>query len=201
MIPELHPSRPLNGAWVTDLLDPHMYPIVYGSTLYSKDLDGNFQMVPKPRFLNEEHLDNYTCWLPTEYEVAEDGKSTKIHSYINNLTLSGQNKLLHPFFETIFMKFVPSFNHVLADLDRYPWRRGWEPPETYTEINREFAAKHLWTPPEISSAHKLEGKTVNIVTRLINIELTPDKPVYEDFDWHTDGVAVSILQINMFLLA
>ncbi|KAK6524537.1 hypothetical protein TWF281_011443 [Arthrobotrys megalospora] len=189
MNPEQHPSRLPNGAWVTDLLDPHMYPIVYGSTLYTEDLDGSFELVPKPGFFDDEHLDDDTCWLPTEYEVAEDGQSTKIHSYINNLALPGQSKLLHPFFETIFTGFIPSFNHVLADSDRYPWRKGWQPPETYTEINKKYAAKHLWTPPEISSAHKLEGKTLNIVTRLINIEVTPDRPVYDARDWHTDGMA------------
>ncbi|KAK6334843.1 hypothetical protein TWF718_010288 [Orbilia javanica] len=58
------------------------------------------------------------CWLPSVFEVSPDGKSTKIKSYINNLSTPEQKELFYPILERIFTKFVPLFNHVLADLAR-----------------------------------------------------------------------------------
>ncbi|KAF3212122.1 hypothetical protein TWF106_010052 [Orbilia oligospora] len=56
------------------------------------------------------------CWLPSLFQVSPDGKSTKIKSYINNLSTPDQKELFYPILEKIFTKFVPMFNHVLADL-------------------------------------------------------------------------------------
>ncbi|RVD89867.1 uncharacterized protein DFL_000855 [Arthrobotrys flagrans] len=63
------------------------------------------------------------CWLPSEFEVSADGKSTKIASYINNLNGPGQQELFYPILEKIFSKFVPMFNHLLADLKENNYRR------------------------------------------------------------------------------
>ncbi|KAF3202961.1 hypothetical protein TWF679_010600 [Orbilia oligospora] len=63
------------------------------------------------------------CWLPSEFEVSADGTSTKISSYINNLNGPGQKELFYPILEKIFSKFVPMFNHLLADLNENSHRR------------------------------------------------------------------------------
>lgn len=56
------------------------------------------------------------CWLPSLFEVSPDGQSTKIRSYINNLSTPEQKQQFYPILEKIFTKFVPMFNHLLADL-------------------------------------------------------------------------------------
>ncbi|KAF3207454.1 hypothetical protein TWF191_001031 [Orbilia oligospora] len=73
------------------------------------------------------------CWLPSEFQISEEGK-VKIASYINNLATEKQQELFYPILQKIFEGFVPLFNHVLADLRegkgeirRVRWDSGYSP--------------------------------------------------------------------------
>ncbi|KAK6540654.1 hypothetical protein TWF694_008047 [Orbilia ellipsospora] len=68
------------------------------------------------------------CWLPSQFIISEKGE-TRINSYINNLSSPDQKRLFYPILEKIFSKFVPLFNHVLADLSaqKYSLARTWAP--------------------------------------------------------------------------
>ncbi|KAF3192895.1 hypothetical protein TWF225_011683 [Orbilia oligospora] len=103
------------------LLNPSMYPVVYNKTLIFKN--GELQTVKPPRNLSEEKYSTESCWLPTDFEISPDGKSTKILSYINNLSNPGQGELFHPILERVFTGFVPLFDHLLAEMAEDGWRK------------------------------------------------------------------------------
>jgi len=58
---------------------------------------------------------NRFAWLPADFIVSKDGKTT-IDSYINNLNMDGQPELFNSILERIFDAFVPMFNLCLAEL-------------------------------------------------------------------------------------
>ncbi|KAK6357559.1 hypothetical protein TWF718_001867 [Orbilia javanica] len=110
-----------------DSVNPSLWPIIYGRTI-----DSNGEIIQPPAIagppptthLTESHLGRPSitkqyshkfCWLPSEFEISNDGK-VKIASYINNLAMQNQQDLFYPILKRIFEGFVPLFNHVLADL-------------------------------------------------------------------------------------
>ncbi|KAF3198368.1 hypothetical protein TWF679_002104 [Orbilia oligospora] len=103
-----------------ELLDPSMYPVVYDKTRIFKN--GELQTVKPPRNLAEKYSTD-SCWLPTDFKISPDGKSTKILSYINNLSNPGQGEQFHPILERVFTEFVPLFNYLLAEMAEDEWRK------------------------------------------------------------------------------
>ncbi|KAF3282502.1 hypothetical protein TWF132_010637 [Orbilia oligospora] len=98
------------------------------------DDDGAKARRREEKLLKAQKLNGWStkfCWLPSLFQVSPDGKSTKIKSYINNLSTPQQKELFYPILEKIFTKFVPMFNHVLADLasERDRIYRTWDPSE------------------------------------------------------------------------
>ncbi|KAF3927818.1 hypothetical protein ABW20_dc0102023 [Dactylellina cionopaga] len=275
--------RPDSDNQILDLIDPWLWPIVYnGSFTYT-----NGKKIEPPGSVTHLLLNNspegllrmrygYSatgCWLPSEFQVSSDGKETKIMSYINGLPSSSskQQDLFHPIVSKIFTKFVPLFNHVLADLDREThsrtrftlerdletykdgnifiskkvYRKEWEKllgqfkrgkemtvdfdhfgkklcwdhekckgrsrfglrkiaqtssacdkydgekDEVYVLamiINPRVEMRDSWSPPVLSEERRLEGKTVKVIVKMFNIELTPDKPKYNGEDLHVEGM-------------
>ncbi|KAK6515954.1 hypothetical protein TWF281_004545 [Arthrobotrys megalospora] len=108
--------HPGSGGQVLDLVHPSMWPVIYDRSI--SIVDG--KPIELPDSAIDDSFSDRFCWLPSEFEVATDGK-VKIASYVNNLSTSEQQKLFYPILEHIFQRFVPLFNHVLADL-----RRGWQ---------------------------------------------------------------------------
>ncbi|KAK6510820.1 hypothetical protein TWF506_009915 [Arthrobotrys conoides] len=109
------------------------------------------------RLLKAQRLNGWSkkfCWLPSLFQVSRDGKSTKIKSYINNLSTPSQKELFYPIIEKIFTKFVPMFNHLLAELasDRHKVYRTWDP----TEFCYEGKEYHVITIPTSTFKRKWE---------------------------------------------
>ncbi len=152
-------------------------------------------------------------WLPSEFAVDEDGHVT-INSYINNLH-PVWHKELYPVIARIFERFVPLFNKVLTDLynprphrvecdtdwyaeeeddfqcsldeddpqydDRYQsWRESREPQQPRAP---EFVA-----PDPPTRMVDLRGRNLQVIVKLANIELTPEKPKYPGGVWHVEGM-------------
>ncbi|KAK6348578.1 hypothetical protein TWF718_006366 [Orbilia javanica] len=124
---EADPEKPWHsvvGRQLLDLVHPCDFPIVYG---HSRTVDGEVVEAPKFRepahgdwtdyYAPEYHYSEKFCWLPSEFEISPAGE-TKIASYVNNLALEEEKTLFYPILEKIFSKFVPLFNHVLADMRR-----------------------------------------------------------------------------------
>ncbi|KAF3083612.1 hypothetical protein TWF569_010110 [Orbilia oligospora] len=183
-----------------DLLDPTIYPIIYDETLSRNQT--HYQKVTavtlpslecrqvhgvsiaEQEEIQKLGLDTFFSWLPSEFEVSPSTGATKIVSYINNLTLPGQDVIFHPLLEKVFSGTVKAFNHVLADLDR----------RVYNIKKRDDDAErfmHKWSSPVISKNRSLEGKTVKVVVRMVQIDLDPKKVryMYAGGEWRVEGMA------------
>ncbi|KAK6335894.1 hypothetical protein TWF730_003268 [Orbilia blumenaviensis] len=120
----LSPDHTDHGG-VLDLLDPSMWPIIYGRTI---NITNNFpiedpQSQPQPYSSRsaKRAMNPFYSWLPSEFTISPDGKSTKISSYINNLSSPHHEALFYPILEKVFTAFIPLFNHVLAEIEQQSW--------------------------------------------------------------------------------
>lgn len=79
------------------------------------DSEGGFQQNAYiKRREAEKYLSRSSCWLPTDFRVAEDGTVT-IESYINNLH-PVKHAQLYPVIANIFSKFIPLLEQVVTDM-------------------------------------------------------------------------------------
>jgi len=115
--------RPNSNDQVLDLVNPSLYPLVYGRTLFAP----KFEPIEAPTVEHDsdsEYSSYYAClptsaqsgsfaWLPTDFRIAPDGPSAKAQAYINNIHPS--NKPLIHAVEKVVAAFVPLLNRVLTD--------------------------------------------------------------------------------------
>ncbi|KAK6502681.1 hypothetical protein TWF506_003259 [Arthrobotrys conoides] len=123
--------HPNSNNQVLNLVHPSLWPVVYGLTI---DISGDPIHPPNG---HEDWTSENFCWLPSEFDVSLSGE-TKISSYINNLSAPKQKSLFYPILERIFNKFVPLFNHVLANL-----REGSYDPQRVGRNYRYTSTKRL----------------------------------------------------------
>ncbi|KAK6536733.1 hypothetical protein TWF281_000951 [Arthrobotrys megalospora] len=45
-----------------------------------------------------------------------------------------------------------------------------------------------WSPPTITQETRLEGKTVKVIVKMANIQLTPQNPTYNGGSWHVEAM-------------
>ncbi|KAJ1828440.1 hypothetical protein LPJ56_001112 [Coemansia sp. RSA 2599] len=153
------------------------------------------------------------CWLPTEFDVAEDG-AVEIKSYINNLH-PVKYASFYPTIASIFGKFVPMLEQVVTDMvhrreqrvvpDCCNWFDDSDKPE-YDENNRDeyFDKFDQWyenrpfiepqpepfkTPDRPTTPYSLRGRRLQAIVKMSNIVLTPENPVYEGGAWHVEALA------------
>ncbi|KIO34030.1 hypothetical protein M407DRAFT_227251 [Tulasnella calospora MUT 4182] len=220
--------HPRSDGQVLDLVHPSLYPIVYGRTLgYPKEIrredrkavDSQLVVVPNSDVTSHEKwsLSEKFAWLPTDFEIAEDGSSSKTVSYINNLHPSHTE--LYSVIEALVARFSFLFDRVLTDMVCYDesWNLrikggyyylGDEKPEQLPdETDRDYRTRFdswKWTTPisqptvpksgytrDISTRPKnytIQGEDVQIIVKLANIHLTPEKPIYPGGSWHVEGM-------------
>lgn len=150
-------------------------------------------------------------WLPTPFGIDDDGK-VDVKSYINNLH-PVWHKDLYPLIGSIFEAAVPALEHTLsAFLSGQQLRinpnshlSGFysdEEPEIFEDENGEWNSE-AWTewhdnrvpaennPPkeveQLKEKFEAKGKTLNVITKLANIHLTPENPEYPGGTWHVEG--------------
>jgi len=156
---------------VLDVVHPSMYPLVDGHTRVlgedqeiffsdsGRDLTKYFDSVPGIFAASEEEQNFkftgspwerptllHTCqWLPTDFQVDEDGK-VRCLSYINNLhpDLTRPSGQLYDLLEQTLASFVPMFEATLAESQgtgiRKEFRNGSRDP---------FWLDESWDPPEV----------------------------------------------------
>ncbi|RVD87213.1 uncharacterized protein DFL_001456 [Arthrobotrys flagrans] len=144
--------HPGSNGQVLDLVHPSLWPIIYGRSISL--IDG--KPIELPDSAIEDNFSDRFSWLPSELEIGADGK-VKIVSYINNLSTGDQQKLFYPILERIFQRFVPLFNHVLADLHRrfQHWSRV-DSPDSYTHDGEEV--EWLFFEPHKEKFNELLGQ-------------------------------------------
>ncbi|GAA5999675.1 DUF4246 domain-containing protein [Rhodotorula paludigena] len=207
--PDWHPG---SDDQVLDLVHPSLFPLRYGVTpVRQLDADGKISSnatPPEPRNALHSTSKKYQ-WLPSDFDVDEQGKVT-ISSYINNLHPK-DHASFYPVLASIFERFVPAFERVLSDLQKPPPRRilidhdvasawyGEMPDNMSDEEWDEWEEKKVvqlpepepFKRPEVSDdkpAFPLRGRKLQVIVKLANIHLTPEKPEYGGGVWHVEGM-------------
>ncbi|KAL4819753.1 hypothetical protein BDW67DRAFT_123132 [Aspergillus spinulosporus] len=153
-------------------------------------------------------------WLPCNVEFGPNGEC-QIASYINNLHPTRHKNLYHVI-EQIITRTIPLWNVSLAlhsDLPRripydcvsYPSDEEPEPEydgsEDYDERYEEWSNRRQPKQPEpcpfqppqpnmhkpVDLRDQYRDKGLQVIVKLANIELTPDKPDYGGGAWHIEG--------------
>ncbi|KAJ2777797.1 hypothetical protein GGI15_004397 [Coemansia interrupta] len=153
--------------------------------------------------------ENKFCWLPTEFDVAEDGKTT-IMSYINNLHPI-KHAAFYPTIANIFSKFVPLLEQVLTDIVHprpefkvdpadyevyellHPDYSDSDYDDKYEEWKRSYQDVELKPLPFVAPdrpkvPYSLCGRRLQAIVKMSNIVLTPEKPEYEGGTWHVEAL-------------
>ncbi len=139
-------------------------------------------------------------WLPSEFRVDEYG-AVQISSYINNLH-PDHHPGLYASIEKIFEKFVPMFSKVLTGLrnpqsnrividyyDTFEYDTVENEDEEPPRIRKPVKIPEFQTPPADKQIVNLNGRNLQVIVKLANIHLTPDKPKYPGGSWHIEGMA------------
>ncbi|KAJ2059769.1 hypothetical protein GGI17_004176 [Coemansia sp. S146] len=160
------------------------------------------------RYLNkyEEYASEEFSWLPSEFRVDDNGAVT-IESYINNLH-PVRHAALYPVIASVFSKFLPLLEHVIADL-AWPCQRRVRPDvDKCYRSNEPMPDKHSgdyerWkeraefvhpqpepfvAPKRPAIPCKLRGGRLQAIVKMTNFELTPDTPIFGGEDWSVAGL-------------
>ncbi|EFI27114.1 hypothetical protein CC1G_14939 [Coprinopsis cinerea okayama7 len=157
-------------------------------------------------------------WLPCDVDISSD--RAKILSYINNLHPDKHKDLYHVI-EDVITASIPLWNITLAPLAdanfthrkriphltvefdpnprEIPDDEEWIEKYTRTilpDIEEPFNEGHVQTPAPFSLKERMQHeRPLQVIVKLANIELTPDKPHYPGGTWHVEG------QLNEHIVA
>lgn len=217
--------HPGSNEQVLDLVHPSLYPLCYNRSLVLKrnedgQLGSQLTTVSPPTATDpdQKFMSSKYQWLPTDFEVSEDGAIEIKSGYINNLH-PDQHRGFYPVLIRLLKQAVPMFERVLSDLQAPPPRRitvtnehaySWFPQFDYDNFSGsdedtayekfeesrpitlpapegpfQLPEPRDWTSPPFS----LRGRTVQVITKVAEIHLSPDKPSYPGGTWHVEGMA------------
>ena len=107
--------HPGSNGFILNLVNPSLYPIVYGRTIGS---DTPLALrPPKFRGINNKFQSKRFQWLPSDFTVDDWGKVTLTSPYINNVHPI-HHKELYSIIPEILQLALPMFERVLSDLLR-----------------------------------------------------------------------------------
>ncbi|KAJ3065188.1 hypothetical protein HDU99_004248, partial [Rhizoclosmatium hyalinum] len=159
---------------ILDLIHPSDYCLVHGRSVRrqkSNHLVGSNVFDYEGSMLTD--FSRNFQWLPSEFKVKEDG-SVDIKSYINNLN-SRHHPELQEAIKSVFEIMVPMFELALGSLETEPLSR---------EMKKDFQA-----PTDFKfRTHSLSGRTVQVIVKMANVHLTPEKPAFNGGRWHLEGM-------------
>ncbi|KAF8656134.1 hypothetical protein AX16_002736 [Volvariella volvacea WC 439] len=197
---------------VLDLVHPSLFPLVFGKSRFLEDSlttlddcikrcgEGKVVPVPSKDTLYDEYSGKFQ-WLPCEVELGHDdrGVKAKITSYINNLHPE-RHRDLYGVIEKLIAKATPLWNLTLTELLNKASDIS-IPRIIYTNIyyadpddrsTLYVPDAPVWFDPEPASDVKVvdlvnDFKNIQVIVKLANIHLTPEKPEYEGGTWHVEG--------------
>lgn len=204
---DYHPGS--NGL-VVNIVHPSMYCYVEGrSVLINKETITPLLLPPPTSYESRTFTTSKHRWMPAEVSFGEDD-SVQFDSYINNLHPLRHNEL-YISIGKIFKRFLALFNKSLTDVANNSFRVrvdltyfDWHGDEQFEGDEEDDEAYNLWErtrpilPIPISDfvrpAHPahvidLNGKKLQVIVKIANIELTPENPKYEGGNWHVEGVS------------
>ncbi|MEC3918524.1 DUF4246 domain-containing protein [Nocardia sp. CDC160] len=155
-------------------------------------------------------------WLPTDVDIDADGHAV-FRSYVNNVHPIAHRDL-DSVLPLLFARLRPLFENVLTDLrypqprrikpDPYSWYHD-EPVRPDTDdvdamVDYDEAWDEWWdnrrpvvpdapeySPPALPDDYArvdLRGRRLQVIVKLANIHLTPDRPEYAGGSWHVEGM-------------
>ena len=183
--------HPGSDGFVLNLVNPSLYPIVYGRTV-GKISGSRTPMIlapPELAGLNPKFMSRRFQWLPSDFFVDSDGRVTLTSPYINNIH-PAHHKELYSVIVAILQHALPMFERVLSDLLRplFPMRikassgYGFAPEDTV-----DCVRKYNGNLEVMNDRISLRGRTLQIIVRLTNVILTPERPEYPGGKWHVEG--------------
>ncbi|KAG0222978.1 hypothetical protein BGW41_005771 [Actinomortierella wolfii] len=211
--------HPGSNNQVLDVIHPSLFCFTAGRTRVTEeeaipplDYVGRGKVIDKMPMnmdVNKQYHSERYHWLPTDFEVSNEGK-IQIKSYINNLHPIG-HKDMYPVLGEIFEYFLSTFEQVLGDMqviyskpqrlkaDPYDWydEPSFSDAEDEEEAWEEWEENKVPKFPEIpefktievSPAYNLRNRTLQVIVKIANIELTPENPIYPGGTWHVEGRA------------
>ncbi|KZV69678.1 hypothetical protein PENSPDRAFT_753199 [Peniophora sp. CONT] len=156
--------------------------------------------------VNPSFISRRFQWLPTDFAISADGTSAHALGYINNLEprIHANTYLV---IERLVARFVPLWERVLGETaagyfppvrtkDDYEKNylreatqeedeNGEEPPCVITLPGLRVPKFEGHSAPPVVT---LKGRTLQVIVKLSNIHLTPEKPEYPGGSWHVEGM-------------
>ncbi|GLD97222.1 hypothetical protein PINS_up005905 [Pythium insidiosum] len=193
--------HPGSNQQVLDLVHPSLYCCVFGetqrvpSTLDMSDCATVVDRMTKALFNATETVEKCEGvdrhqWIPSEFRVDDEG-AVEILSYINNLHPETHADM-YTSIASIFQEMVPMFDRVLTCLANPPprpvlstrsiWRRNEARVPWLADVPEELDLE-----PELPTTYSLKGRTVQVITKIAEIHLTPENPTYPGGAWHIEG--------------
>ncbi|TMW58049.1 hypothetical protein Poli38472_013523 [Pythium oligandrum] len=198
---------------VLDLVHPSLYCCVFGKTKRvpstgrgSDSVEiGVVERMERFAFKGTEVIlkgsDNYWDddyqWIPSDFAVDENGR-VKIQSYINNLHPADHSGL-YDSIASVFERFVPLFDRVLSYLvNKYSSSSQFD----YSSVKDSYwsmddfgshpphlpnAPERYVLEPDYAMPYSIKGTTIQVIVKIAEIHLTPEKPQYPGGSWHIEG--------------
>jgi hypothetical protein len=204
--------HPGSDEQVLDLVHPSLFCLVRGVS----SPDDSAWPSPDQNEARYEFSTKFQ-WLPTDVEIGANGDATFL-SYVNNVHPVAHRDLasvlpvlfgrMRPLFENVLTDLRhPRPVRIKADVNSW-WVDEPVQPADYNDVDAMYAydaAMNDWicnrvpvppdappfTPPELpgdSARVDLRGRRLQVIVKLANIHLTPDKPEYPGGSWHVEGM-------------
>jgi hypothetical protein len=208
--------HPGSDGRVLDLVHPGLYLFVSGKTrTIQPNQPDDAPSVPTSlprREGRHEFASNEYQWIPTAIAVDTNGKVTFL-SYINNLH-PGKNIPLYGVLSDMLAHTLPMFERVLTflssplgpkiNLRGFNWYEDsnypkqlegetdndyWERVEVWenTRPIKPIPLKDYVEPPKVDPVVLRDCK-LQVIVKIQEIHLTPEKPVYDGGVWHIEGM-------------
>ncbi|QRV77269.1 hypothetical protein RhiJN_05284 [Ceratobasidium sp. AG-Ba] len=94
------------------------------------------------------------------------------------------------------------YSYSSNDEDSEPEYEDYDDDNEYDQAHEAWSARRLVSPPDVNpkgyvpgkfelryTSYELAGKTIQVIVKLANIHLTPDKPTYGGGSWHVEGMS------------
>ncbi|KAF5362188.1 hypothetical protein D9756_002171 [Leucocoprinus leucothites] len=136
-------------------------------------------------------------WLPCDVDIS--GDTPKIVSYINNLHPK-EHLGLYGIIERVIEKIIPLWNATLSPLDEMKWPKRIHCDDSVDYNDLQEAIQPNAQPFSRDSVGGKDGDQgsvdlkrdysdtgLQVIVKLANIHLTPEKPSYNGGTWHVEG--------------
>jgi len=175
---------------VLNLVHPALYPIIYGRTMGKLPGSDTATVLEPPELRGAEpkFVSKRFQFLPSDFFVDGEGKVTLISPYINNIHPI-RHRELYSVIPEVLQHALPMFEQVLSDLLRplLPVRIATSGYKPRGPVNVDCHQKYGGNLEVMNNRISLKGRTLQVIVRLANIVLTPERPEYPGGKWHAEG--------------